>query len=210
MKITKYFHSCLFIEEQDTTILIDPGQYTYEAKVFPLATIENLDAIFITHEHFDHCSIPFLKELVAKFPTVQLVTNEDLVTKLQAEGLQATAELPDYATAEIIPHEDIVIAVPPENVQFTFFNKLTHPGDSHHIRNTATILALPIQAPWGSFVDALKLAEALSPKYIIPIHDWHWKDEVRKTMSQRAAEYLAQSDITMKILGTGEMVEITE
>jgi L-ascorbate metabolism protein UlaG (beta-lactamase superfamily) len=208
MRITKYLHSCLLIEEQEKTILIDPGEYTYNAKIFPLASLENLDAIFITHEHADHCSIPFLKELIAQFPTVQLVTTESLVTKLKEEQINATVELPDFATAEIIPHEDVVIAVPPENLQFTFFGKLTHPGDSHHIKTTAPILALPIQAPWGSFANALKLAESLSPKYIIPIHDWHWKDEVRKGMYQRATEYLEQSGIICKGLETGEVYEV--
>ncbi len=208
MRITKYLHSCLLIEEGDKTILVDPGQFTYDAKVFPFEKIPALDAIFITHEHPDHCAIPFLKELIERFPDVQIITNEDLVTKLQEQQLPATTDIPAFAIAQNIPHEDIVIAVPPENTQFTFFNKLTHPGDSHHIKNTAAILALPMTAPWGSFADALKLAESLSPKFIIPIHDWHWKDEVHNTMYPRAAEYLAQSDITFKHLQTGESVEI--
>lgn len=208
MRLTKYLHSCLLIEEQGKTILIDPGEYTYTEKVLPLEKLDRLDAIFITHEHADHCSIPFLKELLTKFPTVEVVTNVDLVTKLRAEDISATVELPDFATAETIPHEDVVIAVPPENQQFTFFAKLTHPGDSHHIKNTAEILALPIQAPWGSFANALKLAESLSPKYVIPIHDWHWKDQVRKGLYQRAADYLQESNIIFKGLEAGETVEL--
>lgn len=208
MKITKYLHSCLLIEEAGKTILIDPGQYTFDAHVFPIDSLAQLDAIFITHEHADHCSLPFIRALVTKFPAVEIVTNTELVTTLQAEQVEATAELPDYVTAQPVAHEDIVFAVPPVNTQYTFFGKLTHPGDSHHLTTSAPILALPIQAPWGSFANAIKLAESLSPKYIIPIHDWHWKDEVRKMMYDRAEEYLAQSDIVFKKLETGETIEL--
>ncbi len=208
MKITKYLHSCLLLSEAGKTILIDPGQYTFDAQVFPTDTLAQLDAIFITHEHADHCSLPFLKALVAKFPAVEIVTNPELVTTLREEQLEATEELPDYATATPVAHEDIVFAVPPVNTEYTFFGKFSHPGDSHHIISTAPILALPIQAPWGSFANAIKLAESLSPKYIIPIHDWHWKDEVRKGMYERAEEYLAQSDIVFKKLETGETIEL--
>jgi L-ascorbate metabolism protein UlaG (beta-lactamase superfamily) len=208
MRITKYLHSCLLVEEQDKTILIDPGQYTYQSKVFPFESVKKLDYLLITHEHNDHCFIPFIQELLLKFPDVTIISNDSVVTILQKENIEATTQTPDFIAVEMVPHEDIVIAVPPENIQFTLFNRLTHPGDSHHIRITAPILALPLQAPWGSFADALKLAESLSPKLIIPIHDWHIKDEVRKTFYQWATQYLQQSGIEFKSVETGEMIEL--
>lgn len=208
MKITKYLHSCLLIEEQGKTILLDPGEYTFTAKVFPIETVTNIDAIVITHEHADHFSIPFIKEIVGRFPTTEIITNESVVQLLDQQGIPASAAGNDYITVQTIPHEDVVLAVPPLNVMVTLFGKFADPGDSHHFSTNAPILALPMQAPWGSFADALKLAEAISPQYIIPIHDWHWKDEVRKGMYQRAAEYLSQSDIQFKGLETAESVEI--
>jgi L-ascorbate metabolism protein UlaG (beta-lactamase superfamily) len=208
MKLTKYLHSCLLVEEQGKTILIDPGQFTYDSKVFDITKLPSLDFILITHEHADHMSIQFIKELLSKFPNVEIITTESAVTKLQEEQIEASSEGNEYIAIESIPHEDIVFAVPPENVQFTLFGKLTDPGDSYHVKKTAHILALPIQAPWGSFADALKLAESLSPKYIIPIHDWHWKDEVRKQLYGVAKDYLQQSDIEFKGIETGESIEI--
>jgi L-ascorbate metabolism protein UlaG (beta-lactamase superfamily) len=208
MKITKYLHSCLLVEEAEKTILIDPGQFTYESKVFAINKYASLDYILITHEHFDHMFMPFVKELLQKFPDVEIISNDSVVTKLREEQIEATTDTPEFITAESLPHEDIVIAVPPENTQFTLFGKLTHPGDSHHVKQSAPILALPLQAPWGSFANALKLAESLSPKYIIPIHDWHWKDEVRQNLYKAAATYLEQDAIVFKGVETGEMVEI--
>lgn len=208
MKITKYLHSCLFVEEEGINILIDPGQYTYEAKIFSPNSFSKIDYILITHEHFDHMHIPFIKALVDKYPDIQIISNQQVVDKLQENNIVSTTNTPEFITTELVPHEDVVLSVPPENVQFTIFNKLTTPGDSHHVRSTAPILALPIQAPWGSFADAIKLAEELSPKFILPVHDWHWKDEVRKGMYTRAYEYLKQSDLDFKIIESGETVEI--
>ncbi len=208
MQITKYLHSCLFVKDQETSILIDPGEYTYNENALDMHTIAALDFILITHEHSDHMSIPFIKEILSKFPKVQIIGPELVVIKLQENGIIAKSSGLDFITIESVPHEDVVLSVPPENNQYTLFKKLTHPGDSHHIRNTAPILALPIQAPWGSFADAIKLAEELSPKIVIPIHDWHWKDTVRQGMYQRAKEYLALSDIDFKILETGEIIEV--
>ncbi len=208
MLITKYIHSCLLIKEDDKTILIDPGQFTFDAEVFPFETLKKIDYILITHKHSDHMHIPFIQMLVNKFPDMQIISNESVVTKLKEDNIEATMTTPEFIQTESVPHEDIVVSAPPENTQFTLFNKLTIPGDSHHVKFTAPILALPIQAPWGSFMDALKLTEELSPKYIIPIHDWHWKDEVRKDMYLLAQEYLKLSEIDFKMIESGGTIEI--
>lgn len=208
MKITKYLHSCLLIQEQDSAILFDPGEYTYSEKVLDIQNIPILDYILITHEHADHMSIPFLHELINQFPNVEIISNSSVVTLLKAENINASTKIPDFIQTETVPHEDVVLSVPPENIQFTLFNMLTNPGDSHHVRNTSSILALPIQAPWGSFATAIKLAEELGPKTVIPIHDWHWKDEVRRGLYKRAKDYLKDSNIDFKLMETGEAVEV--
>ena len=63
MKITKFLHSCLLVENQGTTILTDPGFYTYRENILPLDKITRIDYIAITHEHEDHLYIPFLKRI---------------------------------------------------------------------------------------------------------------------------------------------------
>jgi L-ascorbate metabolism protein UlaG (beta-lactamase superfamily) len=50
MKITRYFQSCLLIEEQGVRLLIDPsGQEKGR-----LSEFGEIDAVFYTHEHGDH------------------------------------------------------------------------------------------------------------------------------------------------------------
>lgn len=208
MKITKYLHSCLLVEEQDKIILLDPGKYTFDANVFPLDQLTKLDYLLITHEHADHFYLPFVRKILEKFSDCEIISTDSIVKQLETEQITATSEGDEFIQMSLVPHEDVVVAVPPENFMFTINGKLSHPGDSHHFSTNAPILALPIQAPWGSFTDALKLAESISPKYVLPIHDWHWKDDVRKSLYQQAAEYLQQSDIEFKSLETGEIIEI--
>lgn len=208
MKITKYLHSCLLIEHQDKIILIDPGEYTYNEKVIDFQKIQPPEYILITHEHSDHMSISFLRELIDRYPDVKIISNSSVVDLLSAENITAYTKLPSFIRTESVPHEDVVLSVPPQNTQFTLFELFTHPGDSYHFTLTAPIIALPIQAPWGSFASAIKLSEELSPKVVIPIHDWHWKEEVRKSLYQRAREYLMQSNIDFKLMETGVTIEV--
>ena len=70
-----------------------------------------------------------------------------------------------------------------------YLGKLSHPGDSHHFAETKAVLALPVTAPWGTMVNAAKLAAELKPQYVIPIHDWMWKDEWRLKMYGGLAQF---------------------
>ena len=96
----------------------------------------------------------------------------------------------------------------PENIMFTIAGKLTHPGDSLSFEKTTEILALPIQAPWGSFVNAIQKAAQLKPKTIIPIHDWHWKDEARRQLYKTAADYLRKKGIEFREAEKRETIEV--
>ncbi len=97
---------------------------------------------------------------------------------------------------------------PPDNTVFTIFNRLLHPGDCLSFKLSTDILALPIQATWGSTTQAVEKALTILPKKIIPIHDWHMKDELRRGLYDRLEEYFNRFDIAFKKLETGEVVEV--
>ena len=102
------------------------------------------------------------------------------------------------------PHELLLGGRGAENTLFNISQKLTHPGDSLKFDKTCEILALPIQAPWGSFVASVEKAAAVKPKVVIPIHDWHWKDSARRRMYDIASQYLAEKGIEFRGLEVGE------
>ncbi len=188
MKVTKFVHSCLLIEDQEKTVLIDPGEFSVELLKPRLAAIPKLDYLLITHEHFDHMDIPLVKEIVARFKP-KVISTASVREMLRKEGIEVQTTGDDYIEIESVPHESISpLGQASQNVLFHVGGKLTHPGDSHSFSNTKDILALPIQAPWGSTINAVNLAFKLKPKKVIPIHDWHWRNEARESMYPRLKE----------------------
>lgn len=203
MKVSKHTHSCLLVEEKGIAVLIDPGNYTYEENALDVDAIKKLDFILITHEHPDHMHLPLIKKLMKKFPEAKIISNNSVAAILKKEGLKAATEGNDMIRMAPVKHE-MTLHGAPENVMFTIAGKLTHPGDSLSFTNTAEILALPIQAPWGSMVAAVEKAAKMRPKFVIPVHDWHWNEKARKRLYDMAANYLKQRGIKFKAMEKAE------
>lgn len=207
MKITKYVHSCLVVETADRTALFDPGSMSVEA--LPVDSLERLDDIFITHAHPDHMDPDLLKKLIAKFPTVRITGPQEVVTLLSQQGIKATTSLPQGVELFDSPHESVKPVYPqPEEYGYHYLEKLTDPGDSHSFTETKAILALPITGPWGSSIRALNLALELKPQHVLPIHDWHWRDEAREQTYNNYARIMAEQGITFHKLQTGVPVDL--
>jgi L-ascorbate metabolism protein UlaG (beta-lactamase superfamily) len=193
MKITKLGHSCLLVEMPDRTALFDPGVMS-EVDV---DSLHYLDDIIVTHEHGDHLNVELVKQLQQKFPEVRIKTPAGIVPKLEGEGVHVVTDAVDGVVIFDAPHEPVKPLYPfPDNIGIHYLDKLTHPGDSLHFNESKVILALPVTAPWGSAVDAVNLAIKLKPKYVIPIHDWHWSDQARAGMYDGIAEALEAEGIT--------------
>lgn len=197
MKITKLAHSCLLVEMPqpvNRTVLFDPGAMS--AGLVHAANLVYLDDIVITHEHFDHCDESLIAELVQKFPEVRITAPQSVVDNLRRKNVEATVSPPEGLTIFDAPHEDLApMGQTPEAIGVHYLGALTHPGDSHSITESMPILALPITAPWGSTTAAVRLATQLKPKYVIPIHDWMWRDEWRQQMYGSLSEYFKQQGI---------------
>jgi L-ascorbate metabolism protein UlaG (beta-lactamase superfamily) len=197
----------LLIETDGRVALFDPGVMSKPA--FDFDRLSQLDDIFITHVHSDHCDMNFIKQLVAKFPKVRITSNPEVVALLASEGITATDQPPEGVTFFESPHEPLHPPSPtPQQRGFHYLNLLTHPGDSHSFKETKSILALPITAPWGSNVSAFNLALELKPRHILPIHDWHWHDEARQATYDMFEQRLGDQGINFHKLQTGQPVEI--
>jgi L-ascorbate metabolism protein UlaG (beta-lactamase superfamily) len=206
-KITKFVHSCLLVETTDRVALFDPGAMS--ANSVDVDKISSLDDIFITHIHQDHLDMDLLKKLVDKFPEVRITTTPEVVEKLVSENIKASIEPPEGVSFFDSPHENVEPLFPvPQEIGINYLDSLTDPGDSHSFNETKAILALPIQAPWGSTIKALNLALDLKPKFVLPIHDWHWREEAKTQMYNNFEKILGEEGITFYKLVDGEPVEI--
>ncbi len=66
MKITRFGHSCVLVDTNLSgrkVALFDPGVWSQ----VPVELLDQLDEIYITHEHADHCDVEALLKLRANF-----------------------------------------------------------------------------------------------------------------------------------------------
>lgn len=209
MKITKFVHSCLLVEMPEPinrTALFDPG--TMSEEVLHIEKLQFLDDIIITHSHMDHLSVRLIKKLTAKFPNVRITSTQEVVDILSKENILATAESSSGIDFFIAPHENglPLFDTRAENVGIHYLDILSHPGDSHNFQESRQVLALPVTAPWGSTVKAVTLALELKPKFVIPIHDWHWSEQARAMTYNLLEQTFLKHDITFIKMQTAEPI----
>lgn len=176
MKITKFGHSCLLVEESGVRILTDPGIWN------ALPDVEQVDAILITHEHPDHCDITQLKSVLEKNPKALVITQKAVGKILDAEGIAHTlitdgekievkgVSVESVGTQHAIIYGDVS---PCQNTGYVIADKLFAPGDALHDvpKKPIEILALPTGGPWMRLSEAIEYVKKLKPKMVFPIHD---------------------------------------
>ena len=72
MRITKFDHSCFYVEKDGRGLIFDPVEYATK-----LPAITNLDCIVITHKHGDHFQPEVLAKLTADNPNAKIFTTSD-------------------------------------------------------------------------------------------------------------------------------------
>lgn len=175
MKLTKYGHSCLLIEQGPDRILVDPGTFSQGWE-----NLTGLTAVLLTHQHADHVDIARLPGLLALNSDVQLFADPGSVSSLADAGVTATPVEPgdtlDLATpvqvfgdTHAVIHRDIPTIA---NRGYLIDGRLYLPGDSLQVPTPAVeILALPVAAPWMAAKEAVDFLRAVDPTTVIPIHE---------------------------------------
>ena len=208
MKITKFTHSCLLIETEGRAAMFDPGIYSR----LDVASIQRLDDIFITHEHPDHMHVEHIKNLRARFPAVRITAPPSAQILLQQGGITSVqTDPPEGVRFFDAPHEGISplgMMDPPQEYGLHYLDILTDPGDCHHFIGTMPVLALPLTGPWALTVEAVRVALAVRPKYILPVHDWSWRDEARRQMYDRLEQRFEEEGIKFFKLADGDTIEV--
>jgi L-ascorbate metabolism protein UlaG (beta-lactamase superfamily) len=208
MKLTKFAHSCVLLEDGDKAVLLDPGSFSWD-KV-DVDSLPALRAVVVTHKHPDHMAEPFVRALVARFPDVQWIAPPDAHEELKSYGVQKVS---DQSSGDVVVTVGKHAPVEPfgnqvQNLQVHWNNMVTSPGDSHDIPETRAVLLLPSTAPWGTTIHAIEVATALKPQYIVPIHDSLLDAQWRGYVNDRLEAVFKDRDITFLKPVDGQPIDI--
>ncbi len=176
MKITKFGHCCLLIDVDGTRILTDPGKFSTAQD-----ELQNITAVLITHEHFDHLHLESLKNVLKRNPKAIVLTNSGVGALLTDAGIpfQLLEEHQAKTISGVLiqgyghDHALIYRTFPTVmNTGYRIAERFFYPGDALTvIEDPVEILALPVSAPWLTISQAIDYALAQKPKICFPVHD---------------------------------------
>ena len=172
MKITRFFQSCLLIEEKGTRLLIDPSGHGKDA-AFKLG---ELDAVLYTHEHPDHFD-PEMARTFVEQGIAPVYANASTARQISASKMVVN-DREEFKVGSLaikvieLPHCLMVDgSAGPQNIGYLIDGKLFHPGDGKELIGLKVeVLAMPLSGPDISMKDAFDFAKQVSAKQVIPIH----------------------------------------
>src|SRR3990167_3237458 len=176
MKITKFGHCCLLIEENGVRILTDPGNYSTQQ-----SEVQGIDFVLITHEHADHFHLDSLRALLKNNPEAKVITNQSVGLLLEKENISFTLvkdgqsfQASGVSIEGVGKNHALIYPTLPivQNTGYFIANKLFYPGDAlTQPEKTVELLALPVAGPWIKIQEAIDYALQVHSKVCFPIHD---------------------------------------
>jgi L-ascorbate metabolism protein UlaG (beta-lactamase superfamily) len=210
MRLTKYGHSCLLVEEGAARLLLDPGTLSGGFE-----ELEGLTAVLVTHQHADHVDVDRLRGLLDRNPGVRVLCDEGSAEQLAAGGAAVEVvhdgdELDAGGVAVAVSgrdhaviHADIPV-VP--NVGYLVGGRLFHPGDAFTLPGRPVeVLAVPAGAPWLKVAEAVDYLRQVGPRVAVPVHELLLAP-AGKAIHYRQLEQLGGA--TLRVLDDGNPVEL--
>lgn len=190
MRITRYGHSCLLVEDGDGRVLLDPGVFSHG-----FGDVRGLTAVLITHQHPDHLDPDRLQPLLSDNPDALLYVDEGSAGQLTDTAYEVVraGDVLDVGTrVEVLGTEHAVIhpdlpRIP--NVGYLVGGRFFTPGDALTVPEAdVEVLGLPTAAPWLKLSEAVDLLRAVAPRLAFPVHDavlatpqiWHGQFDALK------------------------------
>jgi L-ascorbate metabolism protein UlaG (beta-lactamase superfamily) len=177
MRITKFGHACLLIEEGEARLLIDPGAFSSGFE-----QLDKLDAILITHQHQDHYLPENIKALMERNPAAMVYADEGSAELIAKQGLSVQAvhdgdevnvagvKVEVYGAGHAVIHSDLPLI--PANVGYRIAERFFYPGDNFTVPPAPVeVLAAPAGAPWLKVSELVDYVRTVKPKVAIPVHD---------------------------------------
>ncbi|MGW1493206.1 MBL fold metallo-hydrolase [Streptomyces sp. NPDC002402] len=171
MRLTKYGHACVRLEDGDRVLVIDPGTYS------EMESLSGATAVLISHEHEDHIDLDKLKAARDSNPALTVHTHPALAAAL-GEGFTAVEPGETFTAAGFTvravggEHAEIIDGLPGcPNIGF-IVDGIYHPGDSLFVPAEAVdTLLVPAAGPWLKLREVIEFVRTVRPARAFPIHD---------------------------------------
>ncbi|MET9440507.1 MBL fold metallo-hydrolase [Streptomyces sp. NPDC006610] len=176
MQFTKKSHSCVRLEKDGRTLVLDPGGFSEEDAT------AGAEAILVTHEHPDHFDEGRLRAALEADPAVEIWTLRSVAEQLSAAfpGRVHTVGHGDAFTAagfDVQVHGELHAVIHPDipritNVGYLVDGSLFHPGDALTVPDhPVDTLLLPVMAPWNKISEVIDYVREVRPRRAYDIHD---------------------------------------
>jgi L-ascorbate metabolism protein UlaG (beta-lactamase superfamily) len=179
MKLTKFSHSCVRIEDGDRRLVVDPGVYSESSEA-----LDGIDAVLLTHQHPDHLDVDTLTEQVIKNPDLHVWAPRDVIdqlAKLEAFDGKYTAvgagqsfvvgglQVRTFGGQHALIHSSLPVV---SNVGYLIGDAVYHPGDSYTVPNAMVeTLLVPVVAPWAKISETYDFVISVRAPKAFQIHD---------------------------------------
>ena len=210
MRLTKYGHSCLLVEEGPARLLLDPGTLSGGFE-----ELEGLTAVLVTHQHADHLDLQRLRTLLDRNPGVRVVSDEGSAEQLAAAGAAVEVvhdgeELDVGGVAVRVSGRDHAVIHPDipvvPNVGYLVGGRLFHTGDAFTSPGRPVeVLAVPAGAPWLKVSEPIDYLRQVRPAVAVPVHELVLS-QAGKAIHYRQLEQLGGA--TLRVLDDGAPVEL--
>ena len=173
MRVVHFGHACVLLDTGTTRILIDPGTFSSGFE-----DVQDLDAVLITHQHFDHLDVEKLPALLKANPRAQLIVDEGSADQTENPTVARPGDVLKVGDTTVkvvggqhaVIHEDIPVI--PNTGYVVGDGAFYHPGDALFVPDEdVDVLGLPSGAPWMRTGEAVDFMRAVKPRVAVPIHE---------------------------------------
>ncbi|MBW8871742.1 MAG: MBL fold metallo-hydrolase [Leifsonia sp.] len=212
MRLTKFEHAGLLLEQDGQKLFVDPGSFTS-----PLTDTANAVAVVITHEHPDHWTPEQLNRVRDLSPEVTIYGPEGVAAA--ASDFDITVVHPGdtidagpftlrfFGGKHAVIHESIPVV---DNVGVLINDSLYYAGDSFFVPEDVEVdlLAAPAGAPWMKVAETMDYVLAVKPKRSFPIHEMVLSRAGKDMSNARLTWATEQNGGTFYALEPGDSLDV--
>ncbi|WP_026538467.1 MBL fold metallo-hydrolase [Arthrobacter sp. 9MFCol3.1] len=218
MKLTKFTHACVRLEQDGRVLVFDPGTFSETDRA-----LAGAHAVLITHEHADHVDVDAVAAALQSNTALELFAPEAVAATLRGKAPDAGSRIHAAAAGEefetsgfavrtfggqhALIHPQIPVVA---NVGYLVDGNVYHPGDSFAIPDGVDVktLLVPIHAPWNKVGEVVDFVIGVRAPRAFPIHDALLNELGRGLVEGHVTRIGAKYGTEYRHLSSGDTAEV--